>query len=392
MSMANLRYNDDMGKSTTRAYRRQYSAELRASMAKCSNSYRSRGRKFGLTVSVCLGVAIIVGAVGLMCWNNIEPEAIAKSSSTTDGSVTSQPKPVELGVTKSRTIIPYSTTIGFIGDSLTFGCCNDSTPAPTIEVASLGDNYRAINRGVNGSTTSDWRNKLLDSAIDEFVANDVEIVQIMLGTNDIAQGIPINEIIDNLRNIIDQLRDNGVKIFIINKIPYSLHRDDLTVRQYNVALDELPNGSDIFMGDDQSYQYFREHQDQLYDGLHMNQDGYIKLAELWSDAFRRIVVEPSQTATSLSNNAFHLDSDDVIKYQIDKPSRWFVAGLNGQSGVLIDDQFISPEGYSVISAGDKTLIELRSDYLNKLSVGEHSLAVWFADGVSFTESFAVVKE
>ena len=259
-------------------------------------------------------------------------------------------------------------------------------------MASLGDNYRAINRGVNGSTTSDWRNKLLDSAIDEFVANDVEIVQIMLGTNDIAQGIPIDEIIDNLRNIIDRLRDNGVKIFIINKIPYSLHRDDLTVRQYNVALDELPNGSDIFVGDDQSYQYFREHQDQLYDGLHMNQDGYIKLAELWSDAFRRIVVEPSQTATSLSNNAYHLDSDDAIKYQIDKPSRWFVAGLNGQSGVLIDDQFISPESYSVISAGDKTLIELRSNYLNTLSVGEHSLAVRFADGVSFAESFVVVKE
>ena len=100
----------------------------------------------------------------------------------------------------------------------------------------------------------------------------------------------------------------------------------------------------------------------------------------------------TRTTTSLSNNAYHLDSDDVIKYQINKPSRWFVAGLNGQSGVLIDDQFISPGSYGVISAGDKTLIELRNDYLNTLGVGEHSLAVRFADGVSFAESFTVVKE
>ena len=164
-----------MSKSTTRygGYRREYSAELRASMAKCSNSSGHRRHHLGVALATLLVVLAAVSAAGVVYLNRYEPEATAKAAPSTKLPTTTD-KSVDA---KTTTIIPYNTTIGFVGDSLTFGCCTGSTPAPELEVADLGDNYRAINRGVNGSTTGDWLDNLLEPAMEEFRNNNVEIVQ-----------------------------------------------------------------------------------------------------------------------------------------------------------------------------------------------------------------------
>ena len=70
----------------------------------------------------------------------------------------------------------------------------------------LGDGYMEINRNVNGLSTKDWLEKLLTPSLKIFSQANVDIVQIMLGTNDIGQGISIKDSIDNLRQIIRQLR------------------------------------------------------------------------------------------------------------------------------------------------------------------------------------------
>ena len=108
-------------------------------------------------------------------------------------------------------------------------------------------------------------------ALDEFKDNDVEIVQVMLGTNDIAQSVPTDQIVDSLNQITGRLLDNGAKVVIINRIPYSSKHNDIAVQQLNVAISELPNGQNVYLGDSQAYDYFRQNQDQLYDGIHMNQ-------------------------------------------------------------------------------------------------------------------------
>lgn len=318
---------------------------------------------------------------GIIYLNRGETEAIAKSTPTSSGSNTAT---LDTGGGQSNTattLIPYSTTIGFVGDSLTYGCCNNSTPAPELEMDKLGSSYQAVNRGVNGSTTRDWVDDLLEPAMQEFRERKVEVVQVMLGTNDVGKGISTEQSIDNLRSIIGQLRDNGAKVIIVNKIPYSSKHNDLAIRQLNVALDELPNDDDVFLGDDQAYDYFREHQGQLYDGVHMDQDGYVELAELWADAFRRVVVEPGQLQCKLSADSYQRDSDISVTATVDKSPRWFTAGLTEQSGVIVDNKTISTGDYDVISSNDQTIIRFHADYLDGLSSGNHTIAIRFIDGV-----------
>lgn len=381
---------DSMNKSTTKSdgYRREYSAELRASMAKCSNSAHRSRRHLGIAMVTLAAVLAMTGVGGVIYLNQYEPEATAKATpsvklttSTSEADVT----------TRSATLIPYNTTIGFVGDSLTFGCCTDSTPAPEIEMDNLGDNYRAINRGVNGSTTRDWLNSLLEPALAEFRDNNVEVVQVMLGTNDVAANIPTDEIVDNLREITDKLLDNGAKVVIVNKVPYSLKHNDLAIRRLNVALDELPNGAGVYLGDDQSYDYFRQHQDQLEDGLHMNQEGYEALADLWTAAFKRILVETPQVGHSLTTTNYQIGSGAEFVYSVNKSAKWFVAGMGQQSGVLIDDQLVDANQYDVTRADDQISIKLHTDYLDSLSATEHSIAVRCIDGTSFATSFTVTE-
>lgn len=381
---------DSMNKSTTKSggYRREYSVELRASMAKCSNSAHRSRRHLSIAMVTLAVVLAMTGVGGVIYLNQYEPEATAKATPSVKLATSTSEADVTTSLT---TLIPYSTTIGFVGDSLTFGCCTDSTPAPELEMDNLGDNYRAINRGVNGSTTRDWLNNLLEPALAEFRDNNVEVVQVMLGTNDVAANMPTDEIVDNLRAITDKLLDNGAKVVIVNKVPYSLKHNDLAIRRLNVALDELPNGAGVYLGDDQSYDYFRQHQDQLEDGLHMNQEGYEALADLWTAAFKRILVETPQVGHSLTTTNYQIGSGAEFVYSVNKSAKWFVAGMGQQSGVLIDDQLVDANQYDVTRADDQISIKLHTDYLDSLSATEHSIAVRCIDGTSFATSFTVTE-
>ena len=385
-----MRYNDGMFKPTTQShygYRRQYNPKLRESIAKFRPVARAKSHA-GLVTFMILLVAIIVVAIGsFMYVKRTEPEAVAKPADSSDqtnnvvGSLADN--------SNTPVVIPYNTTIGFVGDSLTYGCCTGATPAPTTEAKLLGDNYRAINRGVNGSTTGDWLDHLLAPALDEFKDNDVEIVQVMLGTNDIAQSVPTDQIVDNLNQIAGRLLDNGAKVIIINRIPYSSKHNDIAVQQLNVAISELPNGQNVYLGDSQAYDYFRQNQDQLYDGIHMNQEGYDKLAEFWVDAFKRIVVEPSRTSRALSIGDYSKGSGDDLTYSVDKSTSWFVASMADKSGVLIDGQTLSQDAYSVTSGEKTTAVTIHADYLKGLSNGNHVVAIRFIDGVVIDDDFTV---
>lgn len=295
-----LLYNTDM-KMRRRynyktLYRTTYSPRLRASLeAKLAELQLDRHQSRRVIVSLgflsLATLAIALGAFGLLNDNN----QAATATNVTEANTTVTEPASTLASASSPTLrrpqANYSKVIGFVGDSLTRGCCQDATPAPTLEAKLLGDGYTAINRGVDGSTTAHWLDQLLEPALAEFKQAKVEVVQVMLGTNDIlpVNHITVDQYVTNMHQIIARLQANGAKVIILNKPPYAVERKDADIQAIRQALATTDWGEGVYIGDDDAYDHFRSHPELLADGLHMNQQGYNDLAALWAEAYWRVM-------------------------------------------------------------------------------------------------------
>lgn len=363
----------DQAKGRAKAFRvRQRSKVLQCRMTKLSEL------KARTLVALIVMVAILSGILGLGWWKLTHHD---KTNS-----------PSRKPVAKQSLAIPYSKTVGFIGDSLTYGCCQKAIPAPTLEAQRLGSDYQAINRGANGSTTADWLDKLLEPALKEFKKNKVEVVQVMLGTNDLVKKLPIDEIVDHLREITDRVKRNGAKMVIVNNIPYSSLLDDEQARHLNIRLGHLASERDVYIGDTSAYDYFKSHQEQLIDGTHMNQAGYQKLAELWSDALGRVASTGRQPRlTSLLSDYRSRSKQDLV-VTLSKPAEWFYVSEGYYAGVEMDGETIDRTNYRAGGAGDRTKLVIGHDYLDELKTGEHTIKVKFSDGTSVSRKFKIVKD
>lgn len=253
---------------------------------------RSQARRVlaSLSFLAVATLAIAISAISLMT-----DGANSTTAAKTTPAQMAQPINAATSSLLQKPVRQYSKTIGFVGDSLTFGCCTNSTPAPELEMKLLGGGYVAINRGVNGSTTTDWLDDLLEPAMAEFKTQHVEVVQVMLGTNDASGGrtITVEEIIANLRKIARRLLNNGAKVVMINELPYGQWTDDNKVQAINRALSQVEWGDGVYLGATESYDYFKQHQEQLEDGLHMDQAGYQQQAEFWAEALKRVLKNAS---------------------------------------------------------------------------------------------------
>ena len=362
----------DQAKGRAKAFRvRQRSKVLRRRMTKLSEL------KARTLVALIVMVAILSGILGLGWWKLTHHD---KTNS-----------PSKKPVAKRSLVMPYSKTVGFIGDSLTYGCCQKAIPAPTLEVQRLGSDYRAINRGANGSTTADWLDKLLEPALKEFKKNKVEVVQVMLGTNDLVKKLPTDEIVDHLREIADRVKRNGAKMVIVNNIPYSSLLDDEQAQHLNIRLGHLASERDVYIGDTSAYDYFKSHQEQLIDGTHMNQAGYQKLAELWSDALERVVSTAKQPRLISPLSDYRSRSKQDLVVTLSKPAEWFYVSEGYYAGVEMDGETIDRINYRVGGAGDRTKLVIDHDYLDELKTGEHTIKVKFSDGTSVSRKFKIVK-
>lgn len=362
----------DQAKGRAKAFRvRQRSRVLRCRMTKLSEL------KTRMLVALIVMVAILSGILGLGWWKLTHHD---KTNS-----------PSRKPVAKQSLAIPYSKTVGFIGDSLTYGCCQKAIPAPTLEAQRLGGDYRAINRGANGSTTADWLDKLLEPALKEFKKNKVEVVQVMLGTNDLVKKLPIDEIVDHLREIADRVKRNGAKMVIVNNIPYSSLLDDEQARRLNIRLGHLASERDVYIGDTSAYDYFKSHQEQLTDGTHMNQAGYQKLAELWSDALGRVASTGRQPRLTSPLSDYRSRSKQDLVVTLLKPAEWFYVSEGYYAGVEMDGEVVDRTNYRVGGAGDRTKLVIDHDYLDELKAGEHTIKVKFSDGTSVSRKFKIVK-
>lgn len=360
-------------KGRAKAFRvRQRSKVLQCRMTKLSEL------KARTLVALIVMVAILSGILGLGWWKLTHHD---KTNS-----------PSRKPVAKQSLAIPYSKTVGFIGDSLTYGCCQKAIPAPTLEAQRLGSDYQAINRGANGSTTADWLDKLLEPALKEFKKNKVEVVQVMLGTNDLVKRLPTDEIVDHLREIADRVKRNGAKMVIVNNIPYSSLLDDEQARRLNIRLGHLASERDVYIGDTSAYDYFKSHQEQLIDGTHMNQAGYQKLAELWSDALERVASTGQQPRLISPLSDYRSRSKQDLVVTLSKPAEWFYVSEGYYAGVEMDGETIDRTNYRAGGAGDRTKLVIGHDYLDELKTGEHTIKVKFSDGTSVSRKFKIVKD
>jgi lysophospholipase L1-like esterase len=119
---------------------------------------------------------------------------------------------------------------------------------------------------------------------------------IMYGTNDARRPAPVpsgrgkrpgdlgyrGSYKDNLQRIISVIRSAG-KIPYLAMVPYTTMRsiDISSIREYNEVVDELVAENDIAVTPPDFFSYFREHPDEIPDGIHPNRTGYESMANLW---------------------------------------------------------------------------------------------------------------
>jgi lysophospholipase L1-like esterase len=196
--------------------------------------------------------------------------------------------------------------IGFVGDSITAGTNGSSPNAVQLEAQTLGGGYSAVNQGVSGSKTSDWLpgTKNFTDVVATFRAQNVQIVSLMLGTNDAMNealnGTPTSqEYGKNLSAIIHGLfAQSAVRYVIINNPPYISDQNAAAIggeqytqvtdnlKQYATVIEGLVDGKNILQGDEVAYNYFASHPEELKDGIHPTDTGYEVLGQLWATAFQ----------------------------------------------------------------------------------------------------------
>ena len=153
---------------------------------------------------------------------------------------------------------PQRPAILAIGDSMTAGYGVDadlSYPAQLErELKNRGYDYRVVNHGVTGSTTTQALSRL-----NRGLAIQPVIVIIQLGGNDVSQGIPRDVSRENVRTIIQRFKPGGARIFFAGgRFSYL----DEVAKELNVPV--IP-----FLGG------VREHRELLLaDGAHPTGEGY----------------------------------------------------------------------------------------------------------------------
>jgi len=133
----------------------------------------------------------------------------------------------------------------FFGDSLTAGLGLDASEAyPALiqkKLDSLNYNYKVINAGLSGETTAGGKNR-----IDWVLKQNVDIFILELGANDGLRGVPIEETIKNLQDIIDTVEQKNpdTKIILAGmQIPPNMGQDYTT--KFKTVFPELAKNNNL---------------------------------------------------------------------------------------------------------------------------------------------------
>jgi lysophospholipase L1-like esterase len=302
------------------------------------------------------------------------------------------------------TVWPYSTNIGYIGDSITYGQGASGSPS-AVQTATtlLGRGVSFTNAGISSSWPSDWGDDtcrtacaggvqaVTTNAIAKFQAAGVDIVSVMLGS--VGRNAP-DVYKASMQKLADQLKAAGFKHMIINNAVYNTsHPENYGIMEAYPPLNaELvaENGGFILLGDNGgAFDWFKEQETMsagsvLLDGTHPNSVGHTKLGEFWAGAIKADLlyqISPNHVWT-LGDNSFVLGDSKTLTHSIDKYFGEF-------SGVVkVDDVELTADEDYTASEGS-TVIELLNSYLNTLGAGTYTLSVEFAGGVWVDSTFTI---
>ncbi len=158
--------------------------------------------------------------------------------------------------------------IGWIGDSITYGTNGAPVTEAVAKLTAMGYTVTSTNRGISGSSTSDWAagGTDLTAAMSAFATAGVTIVHIMLGTNDVRtpNSFTPAQHFTNMRGIVLALVAAGYKV-VISKPLYTVPNampgtpdwpnDPNSVYLEYFTLDmQLVDGIRIFKGDTGGYE------------------------------------------------------------------------------------------------------------------------------------------
>jgi len=104
-----------------------------------------------------------------------------------------------------------------LGDSLTFGY-GINRNLSFCSLLSKNLNFEVINKGINGSTTTD----MLVRFTKDIIYNKPNILFIMGGTNDILSNRSVNSIVDNISLMIDEALSCNIKVILAS--PPSIYK------------------------------------------------------------------------------------------------------------------------------------------------------------------------
>ena len=111
----------------------------------------------------------------------------------------------------------------------------------------------------------------------------------------------------------------------------------------------------------------------------------LKLTNITSNINLEVVVEKIvYEVTEGANQEYIITKDSEAKFKINADFRMFDGGK-----VYVDDELVDPNNYTAESGS--TIITLKKEYVDKLSIGKHTLKVVFSDGGQATTLFNVAK-
>ncbi len=163
-------------------------------------------------------------------------------------------------------------TIVAFGDSLTYGYgvyAGFSYPEQLSKIIKI----KVINAGVNGNTTKDGLNRLSE-IMDE---HKPKLVLLGLGGNDMLRKVPDQTIIDNLTNMIKQIKAKNAQVVLLATPKPSLLGSVGYLNDASFYKDVAKKENVLLIED--IYSQFLSKQEYKSDLIHLNQKGYELVAK-----------------------------------------------------------------------------------------------------------------
>jgi lysophospholipase L1-like esterase len=193
-----------------------------------------------------------------------------------------------------------------LGDSITRGSGSTNLNGyrrplfRKLEAASHSVDF--VGSQLNGSTDFDrnheghsgWsadggsKGSIADNVFNFLGLNPADIVLLHIGTNDIEEGHASSA---DIARILNEIRRRSTDItvvlaLIINQYPYSPETTAYNAEVNHMALQRIADGHPIILVDMENALLYP---DDLGDGVHPNNSGYAKMADVWFEALTEIL-------------------------------------------------------------------------------------------------------